>query len=544
MKPSVARRLAAALLLGLAAHTLAGKDEAKDEAKDEKPKFDWSSLEPSRDVVYGDCYKEYRCARLLVPLDWRNASDNRTVALAIIKLPAAVPASDPSFAGPILVPYELGLVRAMSARCRDADAHDPVFEHMGTPSVARDMVHIVDKLAELRHREAAPDVALELKRRQGDDVPRLQYMGFSYGTVLGNYFASLFPERVGRLLLDGVANAVDYSTGAGWLSNTVDADEIAVAFFDGCHKAGPLECALARSSDSSGRDICTRFDAWLRDLDESPLDASVSPTGSVVAITSRDVREMFASVVYQPIRLFSAFARTINETMAGNATGFIGLLDSQGYFPNLLEACPVNEQRANRSEPPDGVRDSNLGILCGDGDSVKDKGTPWWRQYVRDQVRQSRLMGPTWASIRMSCSAWPFTQKWIFKGPFTSPEAVTGPSGRPVPGKPAAPLLFLSNRLDPVTPLRAARAMASAHPGAGLVVQQAIGHCAIASADSPCLAKVIADYFDSGAVPDNETTCTVECGPWDRGCNVSTYKDTPSSINIRRVAVLPLGLTY
>ena len=40
------------------------------------------------------------------------------------------------------------------------------------------------------------------------------FRSFSYGTILGNYFASLFPGRVGRLVLDGVSNADDYATGA------------------------------------------------------------------------------------------------------------------------------------------------------------------------------------------------------------------------------------------------------------------------------------------------------------------------------------------
>jgi pimeloyl-ACP methyl ester carboxylesterase len=75
------------------------------------------------------------------------------------------------------------------------------------------MVAMVDSIDELEKKEARRGQRMEL--RKGDqDVPRLQYYGFSYGTLLGNYFASLFPERIGRLVLDGVCNADDYATGA------------------------------------------------------------------------------------------------------------------------------------------------------------------------------------------------------------------------------------------------------------------------------------------------------------------------------------------
>lgn len=77
--------------------------------------FQWSSITPSEDLVYQDCYpytihdeesdtllpaddaephesvevdSHFKCARLLVPLDWQNASNPNKVAIAIIKLPA------------------------------------------------------------------------------------------------------------------------------------------------------------------------------------------------------------------------------------------------------------------------------------------------------------------------------------------------------------------------------------------------------------------------------------------------------------------------
>jgi pimeloyl-ACP methyl ester carboxylesterase len=75
------------------------------------------------------------------------------------------------------------------------------------------MVAMVDSIDELGKKEARRGQRMELRKRD-QDVPRLQYYGFSYGTLLGNYFASLFPERIGRLVLDGVCNADDYATGA------------------------------------------------------------------------------------------------------------------------------------------------------------------------------------------------------------------------------------------------------------------------------------------------------------------------------------------
>ena len=45
----------------------------------------------------------------------------------------------------------------------------------------------------------------------GDE--QLNYLGYSYGTFLGATYAKLFPEKVGRLVLDGADRSVDSGTG-------------------------------------------------------------------------------------------------------------------------------------------------------------------------------------------------------------------------------------------------------------------------------------------------------------------------------------------
>lgn len=105
--------------------------------------------------------------------------------------------------------------RAFGRRCEMTNAK--MLPFVNTRSVARDMVAMVDKVAELRQEQAGQhqdtDTQFELRETKDDQVPRLQFIGFSYGTVLGNYFASLFPERVGRMVLDGVVDSEDFSNG-------------------------------------------------------------------------------------------------------------------------------------------------------------------------------------------------------------------------------------------------------------------------------------------------------------------------------------------
>ena len=268
--------------------------------------FDWEGIAPSGELKYHDCYGDYQCARLLLPLDWLNETDERTVAIAITKLAAVVGDDDPSFGGTIFTqpggpaasgttygrkmahklralfdisgkkhyemlsfdvrgtghstprincyPGILGVMRsveiftngaldlspaslAFSIAAAKADArqcemvHGDYLSYVGTPNVARDMVAIVDKLDELRRQNTAQrnkqtehpfdDLArLELRstrhQRGGnrkEEVPRLQYIGISYGTIIGNYFASMFPGRVGRMVLDGVCDAEDSASG-------------------------------------------------------------------------------------------------------------------------------------------------------------------------------------------------------------------------------------------------------------------------------------------------------------------------------------------
>lgn len=163
---------------------------------------------------------DMRCGRVDAPLDWSDPENADTIELAVIHVPAtgdepigtllANPggpggsgieftigqAVQPSFA-PVHERYDLlgfdprGMARSTPLQCESESTifelqiamcaeQDSLARSMGTAQVARDM--------EL------------LRHLMGDE--KMHYTGFSYGTVIGASYATLFPERVGRLLLD------------------------------------------------------------------------------------------------------------------------------------------------------------------------------------------------------------------------------------------------------------------------------------------------------------------------------------------------------
>jgi pimeloyl-ACP methyl ester carboxylesterase len=68
--------------------------------------FNWHTSPAYSHLQYSPCYTssgDFQCARLELPLDYWNGTTNATLSLAVIRKPAAVPITDPRYAGPVLV---------------------------------------------------------------------------------------------------------------------------------------------------------------------------------------------------------------------------------------------------------------------------------------------------------------------------------------------------------------------------------------------------------------------------------------------------------
>ncbi|OTA92948.1 hypothetical protein M434DRAFT_396081 [Hypoxylon sp. CO27-5] len=525
--------------------------------------FDWSTIEPSTSLNYTTCYDSFKCAKLSVPLDWSNTSTtlNSTarVTIAITTLPATVAESDPSFGGTIIInpggpggsgvqyvlesgkllqgiadgnkhyeilsfdPRGVGLtepradcyndefsravtsieLRAMgpldsglsvvrkqtslyAAQGSLCEAGPEILAYLSTESVARDMVEIVDKIDELRDKNST-------------NIPRIQYWGISYGTVLGNYFASMFPGRVGRMILEGVVDIHDWTAGE-WAKNLQDTLKVYAIFWSTCFEAGST-CSLYQANDTSPDDIQRRVEAFLDDLDTSP--APIVSGNTIEEITRADAIYLIFQALFSPLQFFSTAATILSEAMAGNFT----TLHADLALPTSASSCtPTNPQSytwASEAMPA---------IACGDAVPQANLTTPEFLAYLNKQKSIAGDFGTYWARVRLNCKGWRVRPAYRFPGPFTTPEA--DPAGGGVEGRPAAPLLFLSSLYDPGTPRANAVAMAKEHAGAAVLVQDNAGH-GTQAVPGKCRDGFLKRYFETGEVPPDGTVCEADCRPFE-----------------------------
>lgn len=276
--------------------------------------------------------------------------------------------------------------------------------------------------------------------------------------------------------------------------------------FKGCFKAGGDKCKLRHHKDKSAHEMTSRFWKWVDTLDQNPLLATTSDhEARTIIIRSGGIRELIFGTLYHADKGFMSLASDLADALNGNTTALANRHVREGGVPTIENSCAVNATYGSE------MTQAPQAVLCGDGEDITSKDLKWWRHYMKDQIKQSSVAGGIWTAIRLACSGWNIKPNWVFRGPFTTPKA----SKTPEKGRPAAPLLFMSNRFDPVTPLRAARAMAKNHPDARVLVQESKGHCVLGGVASECTRKVLREYLDKGVLPSEETVCEGVLDPWN-----------------------------
>ncbi len=307
---------------------------------------------------------------------------------------------------------------------------------------------------------AARDLDL-LRALLGDD--KLNYLGYSYGTFLGATYADLYPERTGRLVLDG---ALDPTVSSFEISATQAAgfESALRAFFAECPKLG--KCPFSGSVDESMatvRSLLDRLEASpLRNADGRELGSSSMLTAIILPLYSEDSWPALVDLFTTVFAGDPSFAFTLADSYNSRS-------EDGSYLTNLIEAFTA--------------------INC--LDYVGDASVETMSREAAELDQQAPVFGHllSWGGI--GCAKWPFP-------PTGTSEPIVAPG--------SADILVLGTTNDPATPYAWSKSLAEQLENGHLVTRNGEGHTAFNKGNN-CINETVEKFFLDGTVPSEDPKC-------------------------------------
>ncbi|TDT35094.1 tripeptidyl-peptidase B [Streptomyces sp. BK208] len=499
---------------GSPAAEAAGSTEAATATLAALPRATPSELAPyyEQKLSWRDCgVPGFQCATLKAPLDYAKPTDG-DVRLAVARKKATGPGKrlgsllvNPGGPGGSAIGYlqqyagigypakvraqydmvavdPRGVARSEPVECLDGREMDAYTQTDVTPDDAEETDELVGaykKFAEgcgadapklLRHVstvEAARDMDV-LRAVLGDE--KLTYVGASYGTFLGATYAGLFPDRTGRLVLDG---AMDPSLPARRLNleQTAGFETAFQSFAKDCVKQP--DCPLG-DKDTTPDQVGKHLKAFFDDLDAEPVPAgdadgrklteSLATTGVIAA--------MYDEGAWQQLR--ESLTSAMKEK---DGAGLLILSDS--YYEREADGGYSNLMFANAA-----VNCLDLPAAFSSPDEVRDA--------LPEFEKASPVFGEGLAWSSLNCTYWPVR-----------------PTGEPhrIEAAGATPIVVVGTTRDPATPYRWAEALADQLSSGRLLTYEGDGHTAYGRGSS-CIDSAINTYLLSGTAPKAGKRCS------------------------------------
>ncbi|KAL8806805.1 MAG: hypothetical protein Q9182_001065 [Xanthomendoza sp. 2 TL-2023] len=325
---------------------------------------------------------------------------------------------------------------------------------IGTGYVARDLMQIVDAL---------------------DEGGLLNYLGISYGTLLGSTVAAMFPDRMGKLVLDSVINPHDYYAGRD-VSGAIASDRCFDGFIAGC-LANPQACALAQEAKDA-RQLESQIYGLLDSIKYNPF---VIGSDLVSGIIDYSVLKMaIFNALYSPVT-WPLLAAGIQGTITKNATQAAKLVAFNTPEPTVFPSLGYEASQGIRSGDVS-LRTDNLTSLL---------------PLIDEFCATSRILWDGLSSPTLTYAQWPFKAKGGYTGNFQV--------------KTKNPILFIGSDMDPITPLASARNASAGFEGSVVLQHEGYGHPSVAQ-PSVCTLRAIRDYFVNGSLPAAGTKCSPDFG--------------------------------
>ena len=456
---------------------------------------------PSAGVIaWTDCGAGFQCGTLQVPLDY-SRPEGRTISLAVVRTQAKDKAArvgsllvNPGGPGESGIEYlraDISSLKNLNQRF-DLVAWDPRGVAGSTPVTCVDgpqldaylsIDSVLDDPQEKQDAmQADKDFAAGCQRRSGDLLPfmdsastardmdqiraslgdaKLTYLGFSYGTYIGQWYAHLFPTHVRALSLDGVVDPT-VSANDSLLSQVVGFEQNLQAFLADCKARST--CLFGQNGDPG-----TKLTSLMSRLDTAPLKVGGRQLTRSLAMTAV-LQALYSQSLWRPLDQ--------GLTGADGGDGRILLLiadlynqrNSDGTYKNLFNGAYHSAFCLDFPAPSDIAAYDKLG--------------PQFAQ-------ASPFFGPWSQYANLQCGYWPAKSKTT-QGPLT----VTG----------APPILLVGGTNDPATPYAESLSVNKQIDGSILLTRRGNGHT---SYDSSACAHAAEDaYLIDLKLPAAGTVCS------------------------------------
>lgn len=488
-KSKRAGAVAAASGIALTAAALAGVPKA---AVAESPPIQWRSCgDPEHPAL--------QCGMLEVPLDHARP-DGRTIKVAVNRLPATAPQERRQ--GPILLnpggPGISGLWMAtwipsqlppdvaaaydwigfdlrgsqhsdprMSCDPHYFDGPRPDYQiSQGTTRAWLKKAAGYVENCEEKHGWLLPHLSTVDHVRDMESIRRalgaqkINFFGWSYGTTLGSTYAQLYPNRVGRFVLDSIVGP-----SVSWYDHNIRQDLQHERRF----KAFTRWVAKADDVYHLGTDAEDIEDKWYA----MRARLREHPVGRIGPSEFDDTQVAGGYSVLRWPRLATVLSAYTNSGDTGP----------------LVTAY----ERYAAPNPNDDSFDMYNAVMCTDSEWPRDFG--YW---LKDQ-----------AKVNEKAPFYTYNNMWFNAGCLTWP--VKAGERTRIHGRGLPPMLLFQATEDAATPLRGGLEMARALPSARLVVELGGGSHAITFGGNKCLDDLLIEYLRSGRVPRNRGLVDYTC---------------------------------
>ncbi|MDI3420457.1 alpha/beta hydrolase [Streptomyces luteolus] len=498
--------VAAALLVsGCSSGSSPSDDDTEYALPTQTPK----ELQPYYDqkLSWRDCgVPGFQCASMKAPLDYEKPQEG-DIKLAVARKKATGPGKrlgsllvNPGGPGgsaieylqsyaaigypePVRAQYDMvavdprGVARSEPVECLDGKAMDAYTETDTTPDDQAETDLLVaaykkfSRGCEQKSGKVLPHVSTVAAARDMDVLrevlgdQKLQYVGASYGTFLGATYASLYPSRTGRLVLDG---AMDPSLPARQmnLEQTEGFETAFQSFAEDCVRR--KDCPLGTGTpEEAGK----RLKAFFRSLDKQPIPTGMDRELGESLATTGVIAAMYDEAAWPQLR--DGLATAIEDK---DGAGLLFLADS--YYERDGDGKYANLMFANAA-----VNCLDLPPAFTSPDEVK-KALPEFE-------KASPVFGEGLAWASLNCAYWPVRATG-------EPHAIHAEG--------AAPMVVVGTTRDPATPYKWAEALAEQLETGSLLTYNGDGHTAYGRG-SDCVDSAINRYLLQGKAPADAKKC-------------------------------------